>query len=853
MFRVSSTHCAGLPDNGRIPCQIWDVADSVMSSLFTVTYTSVYTDSEPVRVFWGADEELFDLRPFSTRGGEAIPEHPTLHYRDGEDEPSDDDDDDDTDDEDEEPFEDEDDDEEEEYLAPADSSALPTAHGQDVCQTPNTYTVAIRGGGQETSFLTYSTTISTFTLVISTTSDSLTTKYHLHVISTVPPPVPTSLLLPSISTTTHYQPYLHTTTHGDNEVMLTLPHRGLRPMECRGLDVREPRRSAMVLGMFSGIEVSAFSLELQAMDSHPVAGLPLIASLESLTGTFYCTGFIATGIVVSGLGRFRHFRLEIDHADDPQAAAGYSATNNMPPRRTFASTARAAATTAAAAPKTAAVVEQLIEARVSAALANHETLRNSTNGYGDGSHNSDTGIKGTGTEGVVVLSQWFEKMESVFHISNCAVENQVKFEGTKEDDDRGGFFVASYTLRFQELALMCGRMFHEELEEVEKYVGGLPDMIRGNVMSYQPKMMEKSIKGTNNKTRDRTLGGLTLLGLGEKREYTGSLPLSSGPNGNNNNRGNFKTTQNAVTCYECGVQGHFKKDCPKLKNGKPEYEKTDIPKTAFRTRYGHYEFQMMPFGFDKCTCSIHGPHEKSVQKHMLGRFVLSLSSNILIYHRNKKEHEEHLKAILELLKKEELYAKFSKCEFLIPKDWFSIDVNEKVIAYASRQLKIHEKNYTTHDLELDLECQTEAQKLENLKNEDVGGMIRKDIPKEKLEPRADGTLCLNGRVGCYVMFQVGDRVMLKVSTWKGVVRFGKRGKLNPRYVRTFKVLERVGSVAYKLELPQELRRVHNTFHVSNLKKCYSDEPLAVPLEGLHVDDKLYFVEEPIDIMDKEVK
>ncbi|GJX03388.1 putative reverse transcriptase domain-containing protein [Tanacetum coccineum] len=102
-------------------------------------------------------------------------------------------------------------------------------------------------------------------------------------------------------------------------------------------------------------------------------------------------------------------------------------------------------------------------------------------------------------------------------------------------------------------------------------------------------------------------------------------------------------------------------------------------------------------------------------------------------------------------------------------------------------------------------------------------------------------------------FQVGDRVMLKVSPWKGVVRFGKRGKLNPRYVGPFKVLEKIGTVAYKLELPQELSRVHNTFHVSNLKKCYSDEPLAVPLEGLHVDDKLRFVEEPVEIMDREVK
>ncbi|GJS62250.1 putative reverse transcriptase domain-containing protein [Tanacetum coccineum] len=102
-------------------------------------------------------------------------------------------------------------------------------------------------------------------------------------------------------------------------------------------------------------------------------------------------------------------------------------------------------------------------------------------------------------------------------------------------------------------------------------------------------------------------------------------------------------------------------------------------------------------------------------------------------------------------------------------------------------------------------------------------------------------------------FQVGDKVMLKVSPWKGVVRFGKRGKLNPRYVRPFKVLEKVGAVAYKLELPQELSRVHNTFHVSNLKRCYSDDPLTVPLDGLHVDDKLQFVEEPVEIMDREVK
>ncbi|GJX16781.1 putative reverse transcriptase domain-containing protein [Tanacetum coccineum] len=836
-------------------------------------------------------------------------------------------------------------------------------------------------------------------------------------------------------------------------------------------------------------------------------------------------------------------------------------------------------------------IQAMINEGVTAALAARDATRN-----GDDSHTSGTGVRRPvqvarectypdflkcqplnfkGTEGVVGLTQWFEKMESVYSISNYTVACQVKFatctlQGnaltwwnshvktttpeaahampwrtlkkmmTDKYCPRGeikklefemwnlkvkGNDVVTYSQRFQELALMCDRMFPEEIDQdAIEFATELMDKKINTWAERQADNKRKSDDTARNNqnqqpNKRQNTGRAYAAGNGDRRPYRGPKPLSPL---------NVNTGANQRACFECGAQGHFKKDCPKLKNnnnrgkrcsyslfgdetlivrewteaainkGEPSIKQiSDVPVVQESshevlscaglaglppmtsrefgidlvpgaTPVARAPYRLAPSemkelaeqlqeltdkGFIRPSSSPWGAPVLFVKKKD-GSFRMCIDYRELNKLTVKNRYplpriDDHLETsckgrIVFALKIWRHYLYGTKCTVFTDHKSLQHILDQKELNIRQRrwlellsdydcEIRYHpgkanvvadalsrkeREPLRVRDLVMTigldlpkqiLRAQTEARKPENIKKEDVGGILvenSKDPEKlrmKKLEPRKDGTMCLNGRnrltkSAIFMPMRETDpmdklaRMYLKEVVMKHGIPVSIIYDRDPRFASNFwrslqkalgtsldmstayhsqtdgqsertiqtledmlracvidfgngwvkhlplvefsynnsyhasikaapfealygrkcrspvcwaevgqvqltgpelvqetteriiqikqriqtardrqksyadlkrkpmefqvgdKVMLKVGApIAYKLELPQELSKVHNTFHVSNLKKCYSDDPLVVPLEGLQVDDKLHFVEEPVEIMDREVK
>ncbi|GKB05302.1 putative reverse transcriptase domain-containing protein [Tanacetum coccineum] len=601
----------------------------------------------------------------------------------------------------------------------------------------------------------------------------------------------------------------------------------------------------------------------------------------------------------------------------------------MAPKRTTRSTP--ATTTTPTTSMTDAQLKVLIDQGVADVLAACDADRSQN---GEDNHDYGTGVKRQaplahkctypdfmkckplyfkGTEGVVELTHWFEKMETIFRISNCTMENQVRFatctllggaltwwnSHIKTVGHDIAYEMTWTNLKKKMIDKYCPRgeikkvkvemcyLKVKESDKIERYIGGLPDMIHGIIMASKAKTMQDAIEFTT-ELLDKKIITFAERQAKNKRKFEDTSK-------NNLNKQHNKR-QNTSKAYTAGYgdkkpYGEVLKGCHVFlahvttKETKDNSEKKRLKDVSIVQDFLNTGIlSISPVRNER----IVEPTEELSDKGFIRPSSLPWRSPVLFVKKkdglNKKENEEHLKAILELLEKEELYVKFYKFEFCIPKiakprtkltqkkvafEWGDkqeaafqtlknkfcsasilalpqgaenfivycdalhkglgavLMQNKKVIAYASQNLRIHEKNYTTHDLELGQKCRSpvcwaEVGEVQLTGPEIVQETIEKVIQiKQRIQAAHDRQKSY-ADLKCKPMeFQVRDRVMLKVSPWKGVVRFGKRGKLNPRYVGNFKVLEK--------------------------------KPLALLLDGLHIDDKLYFVEEPVEIMDHEFK
>nr|GEV68729.1 putative reverse transcriptase domain-containing protein [Tanacetum cinerariifolium] len=690
-----------------------------------------------------------------------------------------------------------------------------------------------------------------------------------------------------------------------------------------------------------------------------------------------------------------------------------------------------------------------------------------------------------GTEGVEVLKK---KMTNKYCPQGEIKKLEIEQWNPKVKENN----VSAYTERFQELTLICTKFVADETKKIDKYVSGLPDNIYGSVKASKPKTLDETIelandlmdqklhtyveRQSNNKRKAdesfrnnhghqqqapkrQNVARVYNMGTGEKKPYSGNLPKSSGNTNVANAQRNNVENPKGNGCFECGATGHFKRDCPKLKNKDGEkgnapgwvyaIENEEKRRNASRDPNSNvatgtfllnnrYASILFDTGADRSfistafsslidivptplrnsndveladgkivgiTAKKEGDKSKGKQlkdvpvirdypevfpedlpglpsarpvmpfrltnapavfmnlmnqvcKPYLDKFVIVFIDNILIYSKNEKEHKEHLKAILELLKKEKLYAKFSKCEFWIPKltqkgikfDWGEKEENafqlikqklcsapilalpkgsedfvvycdalhkglgavlmqrEKVIAYASGQLKAkHQRpsgllvqpvipewkwdNITMdfitklpkspqdklarlylnriiarHGIPVSIICDRDLRFTSNFWRSFQKALGTDISMNTAYHPKTDGqsertiqTLedMLRARVIDFGKAIYGRKCRSPVC-WAEV---GEAQLTGPELIQ--EITEKIVLIKQRIQAAEDrqksyadLKRKPMKFEVGDrvmLKKCYADERLVMPLKGIHVDDKLQFVEEPVEIMEREIK